>query len=73
MADDTTRKSGQDTAPTTEDRPTASSVTHYSTEVVDQWFSEFIPNSPVSATVASWNHVYAAKEELKRRLAKETA
>lgn len=58
-----------------DEAPTVTSSAHNSKldAVVDVWFRELIPNSPASATVAAWNHLIAAKEELKRRLAKETA
>ena len=42
-------------------------------ELVDKWFAETMPNSPASASVACWNHLMAAKEDLKQRLTKEIA
>lgn len=36
--------------------------------VVEQWFRDFIPNSPASRTVECYNHLYRAKEVLKARL-----
>lgn len=52
--------------------PKASSVPHWTAGIVDEWWREVIPSSPASATVESWNYLLAAKEDLKRRLEKET-
>ena len=37
--------------------------------LVERWWADHFPGSPVAATTAAWNHAFAAKEELKRRLA----
>ena len=37
--------------------------------LVERWWSDHFPGSPVAALTAAWNHAFAAKEELKRRLA----
>lgn len=37
--------------------------------LVECWWNDHFPGSPVAAMTASWNHAFAAKEELKRRLA----
>lgn len=55
------------------DPKTASSVPRLPSQVVDEWFFEAIPNSPVSQSVGAWNHLMAAKEVLKQRLDKEFA
>ena len=38
--------------------------------LVERWWNDHFPGSPVAALTAAWNHAFAAKEELKRRLAK---
>ena len=38
--------------------------------LVERWWADHFPGSPIAATTAAWNHAFAAKEELKRRLAK---
>jgi hypothetical protein len=37
--------------------------------LVERWWTDHFPGSPVAAVTAAWNHAFAAKEELKRRLA----
>ena len=37
--------------------------------LVERWWNDYFPGSPVAAQTAAWNHAFAAKEELKRRLA----
>lgn len=37
-------------------------------EIIDAWFAEHFSNSIVSRDTETFNHVHAAKEELKRRL-----
>jgi hypothetical protein len=37
--------------------------------VVENWWADHFPGSPVAQVTAAWNHAFAAKEELKRRLA----
>ena len=37
--------------------------------LVERWWADHFPGSPVAAFTAAWNHAFAAKEELKRRLA----
>jgi hypothetical protein len=37
-------------------------------QVVDVWFNEFIPNSPVSRNTEAWNLLLRAKDILKQRL-----
>jgi hypothetical protein len=37
-------------------------------EVVESWWADHFPGSPVAQVTQAWNHAFAAKEELKRRL-----
>ena len=37
--------------------------------LVERWWNDHFPGSPVAASTSAWNHAFAAKEELKRRLA----
>jgi len=37
--------------------------------VIEGWWSDHFPGSPVAQLTQAWNHAFAAKEELKRRLA----
>lgn len=37
--------------------------------LVERWWADYFPGSPVAASTAAWNHAFAAKEDLKRRLA----
>jgi hypothetical protein len=39
------------------------------TALVERWWSDHFPGSLVAVATAAWNHAFAAKEELKRRLA----
>ena len=36
--------------------------------IVERWWEDHFPGSPVAQITAIWNHAFAAKEELKRRL-----
>jgi hypothetical protein len=36
--------------------------------VVERWWDDHFPGSAVARVTAAWNHAFAAKEELKRRL-----
>lgn len=38
-------------------------------EIVESWWADHFPGSPVAQLTPAWNHAFAAKEELKRRLA----
>lgn len=35
---------------------------------VERWWADHFPGSPVAQVTAAWNHAFAAKEELVRRL-----
>jgi hypothetical protein len=37
--------------------------------LIERWWNDHFPGSPVAQSTAAWNHAFAAKEELKRRLA----
>ena len=37
-------------------------------DIVERWWEEHFPGSPVAQVTAAWNHAFAAKQELKRRL-----
>lgn len=38
-------------------------------DLVEAWWSDHFPGSPVARVTEIWNHAFAAKEDLKRRLA----
>ena len=37
-------------------------------DIVERWWADHFPGSPVAQVTQAWNHAFAAKEELKRRL-----
>lgn len=37
-------------------------------ELVDQWFAEHFPNSPVARDTDAYNHAQKARDDLKKRL-----
>jgi hypothetical protein len=37
-------------------------------DIVERWWEDHFPGSPVAQLTAAWNHAFAAKQELKRRL-----
>ncbi len=37
-------------------------------DIIDRWWQDHFPGSPVAQVTQAWNHAFAAKEELKRRL-----
>jgi hypothetical protein len=37
-------------------------------DIVERWWEDHFPGSPVAQVTSAWNHAFAAKEELKRRL-----
>lgn len=56
----------------TSDHNTSDPGTSWLTELdalVERWFFEAFHGSPVARSTETWNHVHAAKDELKRRLA----
>ena len=38
-------------------------------DLVERWWQDHFPGSPVAQVTTAWNYAFAAKEELKRRLA----
>ena len=36
--------------------------------IVEAWWADHFPGSPVAQVTAAWNHAFGAKEDLKRRL-----
>ena len=36
--------------------------------IVERWWADHFPGSVVARVTETWNHAFAAKEELKRRL-----
>jgi hypothetical protein len=41
-------------------------------EIVERWWQDHFPGSAVAQVTQAWNHAFAAKDELKRRLANFT-
>jgi hypothetical protein len=37
-------------------------------ELIERWWQDHFPGSPIAQVTQAWNHAFAAKEELKRRL-----
>jgi len=37
-------------------------------DIIERWWADHFPGSPVAQVAPAWNHAFAAKEELKRRL-----
>ena len=61
-----------DTIPPTAATDTASAPdasARHSEDLVERWWTDHFPGSPVGLLTAAWNHAFAAKEDLKRRLA----
>lgn len=50
--------------------PTPDAPTHHEAleALVERWWEDHFPGSPVARVTQAWNHAFAAKEELKRRL-----
>jgi hypothetical protein len=48
--------------------PEEGQVPHPLDVLVERWWNEHFPGSPVARVTEIWNHAFAAKEELKRRL-----
>ena len=40
--------------------------------LIERWWADHFPGSPAAQVTPAWNHAFAAKEELKRRLAEFT-
>lgn len=58
------QKNGKETEMLTVDKKTKINTD----EIVEKWWMDFIHNSPVSRDTEVWNHLYQAKNELKKRL-----
>jgi hypothetical protein len=58
-----------DTAPSRAAAPADMPAPPDHAALVERWWNDHFPGSPVAAVTAAWNHAFAAKEELKRRLA----
>lgn len=60
-----------DTAPARAAKPAPAPETPDSGHeaLIERWWNDHFPGSPVAGITAAWNHAFAAKEELKRRLA----
>jgi hypothetical protein len=41
---------------------------HPTEALVERWWADHFPGSPVAQVTQAWNHAFAAKEDLKRRL-----
>ena len=63
MNDTASRKAALAPTPVPEPSPTPHDA------LVERWWNDHFPGSPVAALTAAWNHAFAAKEDLKRRLA----
>ena len=49
-------------------RPGDDSIPQPVDDIVERWWADHFPGSPVAQVTAAWNHAFAAKQELKRRL-----
>jgi hypothetical protein len=49
-------------------RPGDAAIPQSVEDIVERWWENHFPGSPVAQVTAAWNHAYAAKEDLKRRL-----
>jgi hypothetical protein len=41
--------------------------------LIERWWEDHFPGSPVAQVTQAWNHAFAAKEELKRLLQNVTS
>ena len=48
--------------------PDVPAQSHSFEDIVERWWADHFPGSPVAQVTQAWNHAFAAKEELKRRL-----
>ena len=55
-----------------EDARPADAAPHPLAALVERWFADHFPGSPVARVTECWNHVHAAVADLKRRLTQET-
>ncbi|MGD0826978.1 MAG: hypothetical protein ABSA09_02695 [Desulfobaccales bacterium] len=68
MADESQEKPKEQPAPQPAPAPAPGSA---AVLLVERWWQDWFPNSPVSRDSAAWNHAYQAKENLKDRLKKQ--
>lgn len=61
MEDDTNKTASTPAAPST--------APHTLDNLVERWWQDHFPGSPVAQVTQAWNHALAAKDDLKRRLA----
>jgi hypothetical protein len=47
---------------------TAPPAPHPTETLIERWWADHFPGSPVAQVTQAWNHAFAAKEDLKRRL-----
>ena len=53
-------------------RAAGSAVSQPIDVLIELWWADHFPGSPVAQLTAAWNHAVSAKEDLKRRLASFT-
>jgi hypothetical protein len=47
---------------------TTPAAPHAIEALIERWWAAHFPGSPVAQVTQAWNHAFAAKEDLKRRL-----
>ena len=60
----------EETAASSGVAPSADAPTEHQSleDIIERWWADHFPGSPVAQVTQAWNHAFAAKEELKRRL-----
>ena len=58
----------QNASPDAKGHPDADAILKPVEDIVERWWADHFPGSPVAQVTAAWNHAFAAKQELKRRL-----
>lgn len=56
-------------APDKSGKPAGSTVPQAIEMLIELWWADHFPGSPVAQLTSAWNRAVAAKEDLKRRLA----
>jgi hypothetical protein len=59
----------ENTAPDKSGEPAGRTAPRSIEMLIELWWAEHFPGSPVAQLTSAWNHAVAAKEDLKRRLA----
>jgi hypothetical protein len=54
-------------APAVAGPPGAADASGTPEDIVERWWADHFPGSPVAQVTSAWNHAFAAKEDLKRR------